>query len=71
MFEIHSNLSKFLLHDKSIRGYSSLEEMLYKEKNFDGISNTTPDRFHKTQLCLLHNLQESRMQIHHTLRSVL
>ena len=43
----HSNLTKFLSHDKSIRGYSSLEEMLDKEKNFDGISNTTPDRFHK------------------------
>ena len=42
-----SNLNKFLLHDKTIRGYSSLDEMLNKEKNFDGISNTTPDKFHK------------------------
>ena len=42
-----SNLNKFLLHDKTIRGYSSLDEMLNKEQNFDGISNTTPDKFHK------------------------
>ena len=44
-----NNLNKFLLNnkDKKIRGYSSLEEMLDKEKNFDGISNTTPDKFHK------------------------
>ena len=44
-----NNLNKFLLthNDKNIRGYSSLEEMLEKENNFDGISNTTPDKFHK------------------------
>ena len=44
-----NNFNKFLLNnkDKKIRGYSSLEEMLDKEKNFDGISNTTPDKFHK------------------------
>ena len=44
-----NNLNKFLHthNDKNIRGYSSLEEMLEKENNFDGISNTTPDKFHK------------------------
>ena len=42
-----SNLNKFLSHDQTIRGYSSLEEMLNKESEFDGISNTTPDKFHK------------------------
>ena len=43
------NLNKFLEenNDKKIRGYLSLQEMLDKEKNFDGISNTTPDKFHK------------------------
>ena len=43
------NLKKFLSdkNDKNIRGYLSLGEMLEKEKNFDGISNTTPDKFHK------------------------
>ena len=40
-------LNKFLTHDQTIRGYSSLEEMLNKESEFDGISNTTPDKFHK------------------------
>ena len=45
----YKNLKIFLDHykDKNIRGYSSLEEMLEKEDNFDGISNTTPDKFHK------------------------
>ncbi len=43
------NLHNFLNNNKvnNIRGYSSLEEMLEKEKGFDGISNTTPDKFHK------------------------
>ena len=43
------NLDKFLLDNKNkkIRGYLSLDEMLDKEKSFDGISNTTPDKFHK------------------------
>ena len=43
------NLEIFLSNNKNadIRGYLSLEEMLEKEKTFDGISNTTPDRFHK------------------------
>ena len=43
------NLNNFLEenNDKKIRGYLSLQEMLDKEKNFDGISNTTPDKFHK------------------------
>ena len=43
------NLKKFLSdkNNKNIRGYLSLGEMLEKEKNFDGISNTTPDKFHK------------------------
>ena len=30
-----------------LRGYSTVEEMLEQEKGFDGICNTTPDRFHK------------------------
>ncbi len=44
-----NNLDYFLNNnkDKNIRGYLSLEEMFLKEKNFDGISNTTPDNFHK------------------------
>ncbi len=44
-----NNLNRFLLEnkDKKIRGYLSLNEMLDKEKNFDGISNTTPDKYHK------------------------
>ena len=44
-----NNLNKFLFNnkDKKIKGYLSLEEMLDKEKNFHGISNTTPDKFHK------------------------
>ena len=43
------NLEIFLSNNKGsdIRGYLSLEEMLEKEKTFDGISNTTPDKFHK------------------------
>ena len=43
------NLNKFLNNNKinNARGYSTLEEMLEKEENFDGISNTTPDKFHK------------------------
>ena len=43
------NLEIFLSNNKNadIRGYLSLEEMLEKEKTFDGISNTTPDKFHK------------------------
>ena len=43
------NLEIFLSNNKDsdIRGYLSLEEMLEKEKTFDGISNTTPDKFHK------------------------
>ena len=43
------NLKKFLSNnqDINVRGYLSLEEMLNKEKSFDGISNTTPDKFHK------------------------
>ena len=32
---------------KEIRSYSSADEMLENEKNFDGISNATPDKFHK------------------------
>ena len=53
-----ANLDRFLSLNKSneIRGYSNLDEMLKKEKNFDGISNTTPDRFHKdTTLQILDN----------------
>ena len=44
-----NNLNSFLLANQKInlRGYSSLEEMLEKEKSFDGLSNTTPDKFHK------------------------
>ena len=30
-----------------LRKYSSVDEMLKEEKNFDGICNNTPDRFHK------------------------
>jgi len=30
-----------------LRRYSTVEKMLEEEKNFDGICNTTPDRFHK------------------------
>ena len=43
------NLNQFLSNNQNInvRGYLSLEEMLNKEKSFDGISNTTPDKFHK------------------------
>ncbi len=43
------NLNLFLKNnkEKKIRGYSSLENMLENEKYFDGISNTTPDKFHK------------------------
>ena len=42
------NLHKFISHfGGNIKSYSSAEEMLEKEKEFDGISNTTPDRFHK------------------------
>tara|TARA_B100000886_G_scaffold327439_1_gene274892 strand:- start:2783 stop:3847 length:1065 start_codon:yes stop_codon:yes gene_type:complete len=43
------NLNIFLDKYKllNIRGYLTLGEMLKKEKNFDGISNTTPDKFHK------------------------
>ena len=43
------NLNQFLSNNEglNIRGYLSLEEMLEKEKTFDGISNTTPDKFHK------------------------
>ena len=43
------NLEIFLSNNKNsdIRGYLSLEEMLEKEKTFDGISNTKPDKFHK------------------------
>ncbi|MBT4951593.1 MAG: Gfo/Idh/MocA family oxidoreductase [Pelagibacteraceae bacterium] len=37
-------ISKF---GKHIRCYSSADEMLENEKNFDGISNATPDKFHK------------------------
>lgn len=37
-------ISKFGNH---IRSYSSADEMLKNEKNFDGISNATPDKFHK------------------------
>ena len=52
------NLNKFLsnINNTNIRGYLSLEEMLEKEKSFDGISNTTPDKFHKeTTLTILKN----------------
>ena len=43
------NLHKFISHfGDSIKSYSSAEEMLEKEKEFDGISNTTPDRFQRT-----------------------
>ena len=52
------NLNKFLSDNNSskIRGYLSLEEMLKKERDFDGISNTTPDKFHKeTTLQILEN----------------
>ncbi len=43
------NLEKFLslYKEHKIRGYSSLENMLSSEKNFDGITNATPDKFHK------------------------
>ena len=43
------NLNKFINNNKinNTRGYSTLEEMLEKEEYFDGISNTTPDKFHK------------------------
>jgi len=43
------NLEKFLsLNSKyEIRGYTNLDEMLSNEKNFDGITNATPDKFHK------------------------
>ena len=43
------NLNLFLKNnkEKKIRGYSSLENMLENEEYFDGISNTTPDKFHK------------------------
>ena len=43
------NLEKFLsLNNKyKIRGYTNLDEMLSNEKNFDGITNATPDKFHK------------------------
>jgi predicted dehydrogenase len=30
-----------------LRKYSTVEKMLEEEKNFDGICNNTPDRFHK------------------------
>ena len=30
-----------------LRKYSSVDEMLKEEKNFDGICNNTPDKFHK------------------------
>lgn len=44
----NENLHKFISHfGGNIKSYSSAEEMLEKEKEFDGISNTTPDRFHK------------------------
>ena len=51
------NLENFLSNNSTnIRGYLSLEEMLEKEKTFDGISNTTPDKFHKeTTLQILKN----------------
>ena len=52
------NLNKFLSDNNSsnIRGYLSLGEMLEKERGFDGISNTTPDKFHKeTTLQILEN----------------
>ncbi len=44
-----NNLEKFLSLNKiyGIRGYSNLDEMLANEKNFDGITNATPDKFHK------------------------
>ena len=43
------NLNLFLKNnkEKKIRGYSSLKNMLENEEHFDGISNTTPDKFHK------------------------
>ena len=43
------NLEKFLSLNKKykIRGYSNLDEMLSNEKNFDGITNATPDKYHK------------------------
>tara|TARA_Y100001970_G_scaffold274681_1_gene374851 strand:+ start:7056 stop:8114 length:1059 start_codon:yes stop_codon:yes gene_type:complete len=42
------NLLKFInKFGNNIKSYSSAEAMLEKEKEFDGISNTTPDRFHK------------------------
>ena len=79
------NLNKFLNKYKSnnIRGYSTLEEMLEKEKNFDGISNTTPDKFHKeTTLKILEkgynifcekplaeNYQDAREMVQAALRS--
>ena len=54
----YKNLNKFLSTSKTkyIRGYTSLDEMLSNEKNFDGISNATPDRFHKeTSIKILNN----------------
>ena len=54
------NLEIFLSNNKvaNIRGYLSLEEMLEKENTFDGISNTTPDKFHKeTSLQILKDLR--------------
>ena len=79
------NLNKFLNKYKlnKIRGYSTLEEMLEKEKNFDGISNTTPDKFHKeTTLKILEkgynifcekplaeNYQDAREMVQAALRS--
>ena len=47
------NLEKFLSNnkDRDIRGYLSLEEMLEKEKTFDGISNTTLISFIKRLHC--------------------
>ena len=30
-----------------LRQYSTVDEMLEKEKSFDGVCNNTPDRFHK------------------------
>ena len=52
------NLEKFLSFNKKnkIRGYSSLDEMLFSEKDFDGITNATPDKFHKeTSVKILNN----------------
>jgi len=52
------NLERFLSLNKEckIRGYTTLDEMLSNEKDFDGITNATPDKFHKeTSIKILNN----------------